>query len=227
MGFIRLDSKAKPSNNPRMKRGLFVVIDGLGGSGKSTQIELLKKRLKKAVYTKEPGGAPRAERIRAVLKGSDGSALDPLTDFFLFWAARAEHMTALIKPALLKGKVVFCDRFDSSTFAMQVRGETQEGLEKFFWECRKASLGKFTPDIYIILDTPHGIAKDRRVSRLDRLGRRKNDDRFDERGEDYQKKVRAGYKEFAKKVRGHVIDASQGPDDIHAQIWRIVEKRIR
>jgi len=211
-----------------MKRGLFVVIDGLGGSGKSTQMELLKKRLKnKATYTKEPGGAPRAERIRDILKGGDGNALDPLTDFFLFWAARAEHMTALIKPALMKGKNVFCDRFDSSTFAMQVRGEEQKGLEKFFWECREASLGKFRPDIYIILDTPHGIAKDRRVSRLDRLGRKKNNDRFDERGEAYQNKVRAGYKEFAKKVGGHVLDASQGSDEVHAQIWRIVEKKLK
>jgi len=204
-----------------MKRGLFIVIDGLGGSGKSTQMELLKKRLKKAVFTKEPGGAPRAERIRDILKAGDGGALDPLTDFFLFWAARAEHMTALIKPALMKGKTVFCDRFDSSTFAMQVRGEGQKNLEKFFWECREATLGKFEPDLYIILDTPYGLAKDRRT------GRKEGEDRFDERGEDYQRKVRAGYKEFAKKVSGHIIDSSQGPDDIHAQIWRIVEKKIR
>ena len=218
-----------------MKKGLFIVIDGLGGSGKSTQMELLKRRLPKAVFTKEPGGAPRAERIRALLKGGDpstkhgagGTALDPLTDFFLFWAARAEHMTALIKPALTKGKIVFCDRFDSSTFAMQIRGEEQKGLEKFFWECRKASLGNFMPNIYIILDTPHGVAKDRRVSRLDRMGRKKNDDRFDERGESYQNKVRRGYKEFAKKIGGHVIDASQGPDEVHARIWSIVEKKIR
>jgi dTMP kinase len=204
-----------------MKKGLFVVIDGLGGSGKSTQIELLKKRLKKAVYTKEPGGAPRAERIRSILKEGDGSAMAPLADFFLFWAARAEHMNSRIKPALSKGKTVFSDRFDSSTFAMQIRGEDQKSLEKFFWECRKATLGKFTPDIYIILDTPHGVAKDRRI------GRREGEDRFDERGESYQKKVRAGYKEFAKKVGGYVLDASQGPDDIHAQVWRIVEKRLK
>jgi dTMP kinase len=185
-------------------------------------MELLKKRLKnKAIYTKEPGGAPRAERIREILKAGDGGTLDPLTDFFLFWAARAEHMTAVIKPALIKGKTVFCDRFDSSTFAMQVRGEDQKGLEKFFWECRKATLGKFTPDLYIILDTPFGIAKDRRT------GRKEGEDRFDERGESYQKKVRAGYKEFAKEIGGHIIDSSQGPDDIHAQIWSIVEKKLR
>src|SRR5262245_37073469 len=106
-----------------MKKGLFIVIDGLGGSGKSTQMELLKRRLPKALFTKEPGGAPRAEKIRSILKEGDGTAPDPMTDFFLFWAARAEHMARLIKPALSKGRTVFSDRFDSSTFAMQIRGD--------------------------------------------------------------------------------------------------------
>lgn len=211
----------------RRKKGIFIVIDGLGGSGKSTQMELLKRRLPKAVFTKEPGGAPRAERIRAILKEGDGKAPDPLTDFFLFWAARAEHMTALIKPALVQGKTVLCDRFDSSTFAMQIRGEDRNGLEAFFWECRKASLGKFTPDIYIILDTPHDIAKNRRLDRLDRLGRNKDDDRFDGRGKMYQNRIRTGYKEFAKKIGGHVIDASQSTEEVHAQIWHIIQKVLK
>jgi dTMP kinase len=204
-----------------MKRGLFVVIDGLGGSGKSTQMELLKRRLPKGVFTKEPGGAPRAERIRAILKEGDGKAPDPMADFCLFWAARAEHMASLIRPALSKGKVVVSDRFDSSTFAMQVRGELRKDLEKFFWQCREALLGIFTPDLYIILDTASGVAKNRRI------GRRQGEDRFDERGEGYQRRVRAGYKEFAKKIGGHVIDATQGPDEMHEQIWRIVQKKIR
>jgi dTMP kinase len=204
-----------------MKRGLFVVIDGLGGSGKSTQMDLLKERLPRAVFTKEPGGAPRAEKIRAILKEGDGPPPDALTDFFLFWAARAEHMAALIRPALQKGKVVFSDRFDSSTFAMQIRGEEQKHMEKLFWQTRDAALGTFAPDIYIILDTAAGVAKNRRV------GRRQGEDRFDERNESYQRRVRAGYKEFAQKMGGHVIVANEGPDDIHARIWRIVEKKLK
>jgi dTMP kinase len=203
-----------------MKKGQFIVIDGLGGSGKSTQMELLKKRLSKAVYTKEPGGAPRAERIRSILKEGDGVPPDPLTDFFLFWAGRAEHMNAIIKPALSKGKNVFCDRFDSSTFAMQIRGDKRKDLEKFFWQCREVTLGAYEPDCYIVLDTPHGIARERRI------GRQHGEDRFDDREDSYQKRVRAGYKEFAAAVGGHVVDASQGPDEIHAQVWKIVEKLL-
>jgi dTMP kinase len=184
-------------------------------------MELLKKRLPKAVFTKEPGGAPRAEKIRAILKEGDGTPPDALTDFFLFWAQRAEHMAAVIRPALAKGKTVFCDRFDSSTFAMQLRGDQQKHFEKLFWQCREAVLGEFRPDSYIILDTASGIAKSRRV------GRKHGEDRFDDRGESYQRRVRAGYQEFAKKKRGHVIDASQGPDDIHEKVWRIVSKLVR
>jgi dTMP kinase len=184
-----------------MKRGLFIVIDGLGGSGKSTQIELSQKTPQKgrlyqrAGWRTTSGANPRhSQRWR-------WNRCRPANGFFPFLGGAAEHMTALIKPALMKGKNVFCDRFDSSTFAMQVRGEAQKGMEKFFWECRKATLEKFEPDIYIILDTPHGIAKDRRVSRLDRLGRPKNDDRFDERGESYQNKVRAGLQRIREKSR--------------------------
>lgn len=203
-----------------MKRGLFIVIDGLGGTGKSTQMELLKAKLPKAVFTKEPGGAPGAEKIRGLLKESVASP-DPLTDFFLFWAARAEHMAALVKPALQKGRVVICDRFDSSTYSMQIRGDQRPDLEKFFWTCRKETLGEFVPDLYIILDTASGIAKNRRI------GRKQGEDRFDERGGGYQNRVRNGFKEFAKKMKGHVIDATQGPDDIHEQIWKIVQRKLR
>lgn len=203
-----------------MKKGLFIVIDGLGGSGKSTQMELMKRQLPKAVFTKEPGGAPRAEKIRQILKEGDGTPPDPMTDFFLFWAARAEHMASLIRPALSKGKVVFSDRFDSSTFAMQIRGDQQKKMEKFFWQTRKETLGKFEPDCYIILDTASGVARSRRE------GRKQGEDRFDDRGDAYQRRVRAGYIEFAKRMKGRVIAANQGPDDIHAQIWKIVEKLL-
>jgi dTMP kinase len=203
-----------------MKKGVFIVIDGLGGSGKTTQLELLRGRLPKALYTKEPGGAPRAERIRAILKEGDGTPPDAMTDFFLFWAARAEHMAALIRPALSKGRVVFSDRFDSSTFAMQIRGDQQKNLEKFFWQTREATLGAYTPDCYIILDTASGTARSRRV------GRKPGEDRFDEKSVAYQRRVRDGYIEFARKMKGHVVAANQGPDDTHGQIWKIVQNYL-
>ncbi len=215
-----LDGNSKVSDNPRMKRGLFIVVDGLGGSGKTTQIELLKKRLPDAVFTHEPGGAPRAEKIRTILKEGDGAKLDPLTDFFLFWAARAEHIAALIRPSLEAGKFVISDRFDSSTFAMQVRGDERPDLADFFWQCREATLGGAMPDCYIILDVDPSKAHMRRDSRHRPAG----EDRFDERDEAYQKRVRDGYKEFAAKIgdKAHVIDASRAPEEVDVDLWKII-----
>mgnify|MGYP001577683027 CR=1 FL=1 len=202
-------------------RGVFIVIDGLGGSGKTTQLTMLKKRLgRRALFTHEPGGAPRAERIRDILKSGKGPKLDPLTDFFLFWAARAEHVGARIKPALRKGKIVISDRFDSSTFAMQVRGDEQKTLEKLFWQCREHTLEGCMPDLYVILDASISTSRSRR------RGRGEGEDRFDEREEAYQKRVRAGYKEFAKRLgkRALVLDAAEPQRDVNETIVHAIEK---
>ncbi len=208
-------------------KGRFFVIDGVGGSGKTTQIELLKQVLPKVIFTKEPGGAPRAEKLRDVLKAGDDKA-GALSDFFLFWAARAEHMTRFITPALSKGRIVITDRFDSSTFAMQVRGDKQKILEKLFWQCREATLGKFIPDVYIILDAPTSLARERREKRLGRTGNEKYDDRFDERDDAYQSRIRAGYKEFAKRpgVNAHVLDARKDIIETHQAILKILRKYL-
>ena len=204
-----------------MKRGAFIVIDGLGGSGKTTQISYIKKRLgKQVLVTHEPGGTKRAEDIRRLLKSVATKDPDPLADFFLFWAARAEHMNEKIIPALKAGKTVICDRFDSSTFAMQVRGDKQKHLETLFWQCREHTLGKHAPSAYIILDVHHDVARARRGSR------RTDEDRFDERESAYQKRVAAGYREFAQRVgrRAHVLDAHESKEALQEHIWRIVDR---
>lgn len=206
-----------------MKRGLFIVVDGIGGSGKTTQLDLMKKHFPpETVLTHEPGGSPRSEKIRTILKEGDGTSLDPLTDFFLFWAARAEHMAARVRPSLDSGKIVISDRFDSSTYAMQVRGEDKDELEKFFWQCRDATLGRYTPDCYLILDVDTELAHKRRE------GRKMGEDRFDDRNEAYQKRVGNGYREFADKVgpHAHIIDANRTPEEIDVDIWRILEPLI-
>lgn len=204
-------------------KGRFFVIDGVGGSGKTTQVELLKQVLDaRAVFTHEPGGAPRAEKIRDILKSGGGKEPHPLTDFFLFWAARAEHVNERIIPAVKKGKTIVCDRFDSSTFAMQIRGDKQKSLEKLFWQCREHTLKGVEPDLYILLDA------DPKIVRARRRGRREGEDRFDERDSAYQSRIRAGYKEFAKLMgkKAHVLDARRDIIQTHQEIVSIIRKYL-
>ena len=204
--------------------GRFIVIDGLGGLGKSTQIEMLKKRLGgKAVFTHEPGGTPHAEKLRTFVRAVDGPEPDPLMDFFIFWAARADHMAKKIVPALKAGKIVVSDRFDASTFAMQVRGDQNKKWEELFWMCREYTLGKHEPDAYIFIDGSVELAKSRRGHRS------KTEDRFDEREDAYQNRIRRGYLEFAKKLgkKAHVVHVARTPEEVHEHIWGIVQKVLR
>jgi dTMP kinase len=205
-------------------KGRFFVIDGIGGLGKSTQIELLKKRLgSKALFTHEPGGTPHAEKLRTFLRTVDGPEPAPLMDFFLFWAARADHVAKKIRPALKKGKHVVSDRFDSSTFAMQIRGDKNANWEHLFWMCRETTLGGAKPDAYILIDGPVALARSRRGSRS------RTEDRFDERDDAYQNRIRNGYLEFAKKIgsRAHVVSAECTPEELHEKVWKVVQKELR
>jgi dTMP kinase len=208
-------------NDNRPMKGRFFVIDGIGGLGKSTQIDLLRRRLgDEALVTHEPGGTPHAEKLRTFVRSVDGPEPHPLMDFFVFWAARADHVAKKIVPALQDGKIVVCDRFDSSTFAMQIRGDKNKEWEKFFWQCRKVTLGKTQPDAYIFIDGSVELARARRGDRS------KTEDRFDERDDAYQNRIRKGYLEFAKKVgkKAHVVHAARTPEEVHERIWKIVQK---
>ena len=206
-----------------MHRGRFIVIDGIGGCGKTTHAEMLLRHLgKTAILTHEPGGAPRAEKIREILlKGYEGGS--PLSDFFLFWAARVEHMRAKIIPSLRSGKHVISDRFDSATFGFQIYGEKHPHLADAFWAIREAVLGKHVPDAYIILDIPVEAAERRRAARTPRK------DRFDEKDRAFQKRTRAGFKAFAKAIgsRAHIVNANRTPEEVDKDIWAIVRKVLR
>src|SRR5262249_28002653 len=204
-------------NDNRPMKGRFFVIDGIGGLGKSTQIDMLRRRLgDQALVTYEPGGTPHAEKLRTFVRTIDGPEPAPLMDFFVFWASRADHVAKKIAPALKAGKIVVCDRFDSSTFAMQVRGDQNRAWEKLFWECRKYTLGKNEPDAYIFIDGPVELARSRRA------GRSSKEDRFDERADAYQNRIRKGYLEFAKKLgrKAHVVKAQRTPEEVHEEIWK-------
>jgi dTMP kinase len=207
-------------------RGHFLTFEGGEGGGKSTQIKRLAKALNELGYqthlTREPGGSPLGERIRAVLL--DPSAkLDPVTQLFLFNAARRDHVVSVIEPALQKGIWVLCDRFADSSRAYQgaaghIAAQTIEAFEK-------EAVGSTRPDLTFILD----IAPKTGLARANK--RRANQDAadaFEAADLTFHEKVRAGFLAIAaaEPKRCLVIDASQSEEALTDEILTACYERL-
>nr|AIA18160.1 thymidylate kinase [uncultured bacterium] len=213
--------------------GKFIVIDGMDGCGKDTQIELLKEALIgkgiRARYTREPGGegVAIAEEIRTMLLRKNGPPTVPLCDFFLFWASRAAHVEIMVKPWIYQGRHVISNRYDSSTFAFQIYGERQFQLEPAFMEIRGRLGYEYHPDGYIFLDLSAEEA-DRRM-KLRSEESKQTESRFDAWPLEKHHDVRTGFLQFEQTVmkndrRGkvYVVDASRTREEVHADILRAV-----
>ncbi len=156
-----------------MTRGLFITFEGVEGCGKTTQIRLLAEHLRatgrSVVLTREPGGTPAAEAIRAILLDPAHEELAPVTELLLYAAARAQHVHQVIRPAVSAGAVVLCDRFADSTEAYQGGGRalSRETIEIL----RSIATGGTAPDRTILLDLPaaEGLARTRKRGELDRI----------------------------------------------------------
>jgi dTMP kinase len=192
---------------------LFITLEGGEGAGKSTAArglaEALRARGREVVLTREPGGTPGAEAIRALLL-NPATQLVAQADILLHFAARADHVERLIKPALGRGAVVVCDRFYDSTMAYQAYGQLANA------ETVRVLIGLLglKPDVTFILDIPEDIAK----SRL--AGRGLAVDRYDAMGSAFMRRVADGFRAIAaaEPARCRVIDASGTPDDVLADI---------
>src|SRR3569623_2515092 len=116
------------------KRGKFIVIDGMDGSGMGTQIKMLKEKLvgKPVLFTSEPGGSPMGEELREILLRTEGNHSNPLSDLFLFFASRASHVEDTVEPARQGGTHDVSDRYASSTYAFQIFGEERQELIPLF-----------------------------------------------------------------------------------------------
>lgn len=203
-----------------MKRGKFIVIDGIDGSGKSTQVRRLAERLgKRAVSVSDPGGTPSGEAIREIILHRGD--LSPLSTLFLFFASRAALVEQAIAPAMRRGKVVISDRFDSSTFAYQVVAGRQPGYRRLIDLFRSEVLATYAPDAYIILDSDPKKAQKRLVETGKVLTT------FDRKPLRYHQLVRAGFKAFKPRSgRVYVVDGDRDLDVVERDVWAIVGRYL-
>ena len=207
-----------------MARGRFITIEGGDGAGKTTQVGLLVGALARAGITaratREPGGSPGAEAIRRLLLEGEGERWDAVGEALLLVAARRDHVTRLIEPALAQGIWVVCDRFADSTTAYQGYGrdlalDDLAALHRF-------ALGAFAPDLTLILDLPVEIGLARAAARPAAA------DRFERLDHAFHERLRQGFLRIAEadSARCVLVDASNDPGAIHQAVLDAVEQRL-
>jgi dTMP kinase len=207
-----------------LSQGRFITFEGGEGAGKTTQIELLAKTLRRQkfdiVTTREPGGSPGAEAIRDLVLSGAVERWDGETEALLMAAARRDHLVATIWPALTAGRIVLCDRFADSTEAYQGfgRGVARARLA----ELHRLAAGEFAPDLTFMLDLPaaEGLA---------RATRRGAASRFERMPLDMHERLRQGFLEIARREHGRcvVIDARRDIGAIHAEITAALRERLK
>jgi len=203
-------------------KGIFITFEGGEGSGKSTQIQKLKKNILgfisdvEIVISREPGGTEVAEQIREILVNGAADKLSVRTETLLMIAARAEHIDRVILPAIKRGAIVLCDRFKDSSIVYQgIANNIPNGeIEKI----HAFALKTCEPDLTILIDVPAEIG----IKRA--LDRNENNQRFERKGELFHKKIRDGYLKIASSQpdRIKIIDGSQTIEKISAEIFQLV-----
>jgi len=201
--------------------GLFLTFEGGEGVGKSTNLQFAARWLDDrgidVLCTREPGGTPLAEEVRGLLLSPRQETVDPITELLLMFAARAQHLSAVILPALKRGTWVLCDRFTDATFAYQGYGR-QLPLTAIS-QLEKLVQGEVSPDCTFLLDADSDIG-------LTRAKNRGGLDRFEQEDIDFYRRVRDGYLARAKAEaeRFCMIDASRSLDAVQQQIATALDR---
>lgn len=200
---------------------MFITVEGIDGAGKSTQARLLATRLDDAghevVQTREPGGAPGAEAIRALLVEGEPCRWSPESELLLFNAARRDHVERVIRPALDAGKIVLCDRYMDSTRAYQ----GCFGLREHADRVHDLMIG-LNPDLTLIFDMDPRISAERAGARGG------TEDRFERKGLDFQHTLRTAFLGIAQSEpsRCTLINADGEPETVANRVWDVVNARL-
>lgn len=204
-----------------MTRGRFISFEGGEGTGKSTQVGRLVDRLSArgldVVRTREPGGSPGAEAIRALVVSGEADRWSSRTELLLMYAARSDHLERTILPALKAGRWVVCDRFADSSRAYQgvAGGAAAELIETL----DAGVVGSDQPDLTLIFDLPVEVGLERA------MGRGAAETRFETKGAGFHQRLRDGFLSIARANpdRVRLIDATGDPDAVEARVWAAVE----
>jgi dTMP kinase len=209
---------------------MFITLEGIEGSGKTTQIarlvDFLEGKGLECIATRQPGGTLIGENIRSILLDPASKALEPTAELLLYMADRAQHIHELIRPCLMDGKTVVCDRYYDATVVYQgfARGLDIKLIRKLHHLLFKG----LKPDITLLLDLPPRLGLKRAWEQLNTGQRSGQESRFEAEKVAFHEKVRAGYLELARHEpdRIRVIDAAPPPDQVFADISKIVSAFI-
>lgn len=214
-----------------MSSGRFITFEGGEGSGKSTQARLLADALIAmgidCIVTREPGGSPFAEQVRALLLDPQTAPHSALSEALLFYAARADHLDKVVRPALVAGRWVISDRFSDSTRVYQVE---VGGLPEEVYKALELIVVKLTyPDLTFILDVPADVGLARATTRrLAQAIAGEDADAYEKRDAEFHERLRQGFLAVGKaeRHRCHVVDGTKSVDTIAAEVLAQVERRL-
>ena len=209
---------------------MLMTFEGPEGSGKTTQIaravEYLKSYGLPVVRTREPGGTPIADQIRAILLQADNAAITPMTELLLYFAARAQHVAEVVRPALETGKIVICDRFADSTWAYQgyARGLDTELIERL----NEIATDGLRPDLTLLYDLPIEVGLHRARLRAERLTDGDREDRFENEALEFHRKLRTGFLMLAEREpqRFRIIDADGSVDEVWGRTKALLDAEV-
>jgi len=208
-----------------MKPGFLITFEGIDGSGKSTQAEMLHARLDRESYpallVREPGGTRIAEKIRRLLLDNSHREMDPVTEFLLYAASRAQLTGEKILPALKRGHIVICDRYIDSSLAYQGFGRRVD--KSFIQKVNLEATHNLLPDLTFIIDVEVQVANERASNNGPAP------DRLEEEGGAFKKRVRNGYRKIAENARDRVILMEGGAsiDELHDRVWHITLRKLK